>query len=130
MCVSSMPRNLDARYQDTEREIVGHIFVHNRGSYLFYYLPFCCGDDDEKAIFPLEFFNDLCNEDRLRQKFDEALVKFGNDIEVKDLSLITDYDVTFKLPVVSIPISIPYIVCVRDLQICGTVVRKLPEVHE
>lgn len=120
----SSPELVKCEYTDGGGEIVEHLFVENSGWYLFYYLPICCGDDNPRNVFPLEIFNDRCTPEIVRQRFDERVKELGPDVEAKGVAFVNEESVTFDVPGFSFPLVIPYLLCTRDVQISGTIVRK------
>lgn len=110
------------RYHDTGEQVVEHLFVENYGWYLFGTIPLFCGDTDESSRFPLTFFDDQCNTDVLRQRFNEHVAQKG--LEARGISVVNSDVVTFDVPGFAFPVIIPYIICARDIQISGTLVKK------
>ena len=121
---ATSPELQECQYAEGEGEVVEHLFVENYGWYLFYSLPICCGDDNEENFFPLEFFNDRCTHEVIKQRFDEHVKSLGDGVEAKGVAFVNEGAVTFDVPGFSFPLVIPYVLCTRDIQLSGTIVRK------
>ena len=104
--------------------------INTTGWYLFKGLPICCGDDNEENFFPLEFFTDRCTPEVVKARFDEHVRSLGDDVEAKGVTFVNTESVTFDVPGVSFPLVVPYILCTRDIQMSGTIVKKSKAVEE
>ena len=121
---SSSPELKDCAFSEEGGEVVEHLFVENYGWYLFKGLPICCGDDNEENFFPLEFFTDRCTPEVVKARFDEHVRSLGDDVEAKGVTFVNTEGVTFDVPGLSFPLIVPYVLCTRDIQMSGTIVRK------
>ena len=121
---ATSPTVQDTVWAETGEEVVEHLFVENYGWYLFYTLPICCGDDNEENSFPLEFFSDRCTPEVVKARFYERVKELGDDVEVRGLSFVNSGGVTFDVPGLSFPLVIPYVLCTRDIELSGTIVRR------
>ena len=119
---ATTPELQNCSYAEGGGEIKEHLFIENFGWYLFYSIPICCGDDDPESFFPLTFFEDRCKEEVLHQRFEEAVKESGGT--AVGVAFVNNDGVTFEVPGLSIPIVLPYVLCTRDVEISGTIIRK------
>lgn len=110
-----------------EGEIVAQLFVENFGLYLFGHFPIFCGDPDGPAWFPVTFFRDRVNDEELARCFAREVARYGDDVKVVGVSQVNSDTVAFDAPGFDVPVVVPYLICFRDNQICGTIVRKTPK---
>lgn len=120
---ATSPELKGSEYSEGGGEIVEHLFVENFGWYLFRTIPICCGDDNEDNLFPLEFFTDRCTPEIMKQRFDERVRELG-DVEAKGVTFVNTELVTFDVPGLPFPVIVPYVLCTRDVQLSGTLIKK------
>lgn len=114
----------DCAFAGEEGEIVGHVFVGNSGWYLFYGLPLVSGETTGRGALPVSFFTDNVNNRTLQACLErEVRLRYGAGVKLVGVSSVNSDGVTFGVPGLSIPLVVPYVLCHRNYQICGTVVR-------
>ena len=96
-----------------------HVVVRNYGWRLFYVLPIVCGNSNEEAWFPWTFFHDDVTMDKIQKRFMDHAAKRGKT--PSDL-VYTNYDtVMWSIPLVELPIPVPYLLCYSEIQLSGCI---------
>ena len=94
-----------------------HLVVRNYGWRLFYFLPIVCGNTRTGSSFPWSFFNNEVTMDNIQQRFMEHAAKHGKT--PCDL-VYSNYDtVMWSIPLVEVPIPVPYLLCYNEIQLSG-----------
>lgn len=103
-------------------EFAEHYHVRNSGWYLFDKLPLVCGDTNPNSLCGISFFSDQVRVDTMTRIFNDRVRSTGT--KPACVATIVDDGVTFEVPGVSFPLILPYVVCYREVQISGVLVRK------
>lgn len=122
---ASSPTLSQCKFANEDGEIVEHLFVENCGWYLFYTIPICCGDTDESHWFPLVFFDDQVTDEAIQRRFAERVKAKG--ARAVGVTMVNRETVTFDVPGLPFPVVVPYILCAREVQISGTLIRDAGE---
>ena len=103
-------------------KFVEHYHVRNSGWYLFDKLPLVCGSTNPNSFCGIAFFSDQVRTDTMTKMFNDR-VRATNTRPASVATIVDDW-VTLEVPGVSFPLFLPYIVCYREVQISGVLVRK------
>ena len=103
-------------------EFVEHCHICNSGWYLFDRIPLACGDTDPNSLLGVAFFSDQVRTDVITRIFNDR-VRSTNTKPADVVTIVNDL-VTFEVPGVSFPLILPYIICYREVQISGVLVRE------
>ena len=103
-------------------EFVEHYHVQNSGWYLFDKIPLICGDTSPNSLLGIAIFSDQVRTDTLTRLFNDR-VRATNTKPASVATIVNDW-VTFEVPGVSFPLVLPYVVCYREVQISGVLVRE------
>lgn len=109
------------RYAEGGGRVVEHYQIQNYGWYLFDTLPIICGDLDKDAKLCFTLFSDQVRTDLLTKEFNDRVRETGTR-PVCVNTLNTDLK-TFEIPGISFPLILPYIICYREVQISGVLVK-------
>ena len=111
----------NSRLNVTDGEPVEHVLVANYGWYLFDCVPIVCGNAKPGASFPFRFFGDNVKADMLQDR----LVKYAADKrnDIVDLHYFHNSNVLFTIPGLNIPVPVPYVLCYREIQFSGVLVK-------
>lgn len=109
-------------------EFVEHYYVRNYGWYLFDKIPLVCGDTNPNSLCGMSFFSDQVRTDTMTRIFNDRVRATGS--KPASVATIVDDWVTFEVPGLSFPLFLPYVVCYRDVQISGVLVREKEAVDE
>ena len=109
------------RYADEDGEILEHYHVHNYGWYLFNTFPIVCGETDRKHQGDVAFFSDQVRTDIMTNIFNDRVRETGSRpacVVTHNMDLVT-----FEIPGVSFPLILPYIICYREIQMSGLLLK-------
>ena len=106
----------------SDGEFVEHYHIRNSGWYLFDKIPLVCGDTTPNSLFGIALFSDQVRTDTMTRIFNDR-VRATNTKLVSAATIVDDW-VTLEIPGVSFPLVLPYIVCYREVQISGVLVRE------
>ena len=119
---SMSPKHLvGLRYADEDGEIVEHYHIQNYGWYLFNVLPIVCGETDRNAFSRIAFFSDQVRPDIMTGIFNDRVRETGSRpacVATHSMDLVT-----FAIPGISIPIVVPYVICYREVQMSGLLLK-------
>jgi len=102
-------------------EIVEHVLFENTGWFLFYHIPIVCGNTADDAVLPMSFFSDQVTDDTVWRRMEERAKSLGaRAVRTADASI---EDVTFDVPGLSFPLVVPYVLCYREAQVSGVLVK-------
>ena len=93
------------------------IIASNYGWYLFDFIPLACGDTDEDWIVPTSFFHNRVTMDEIQTRLLEKTRKSGKRVE--NLVWNNNDSVLITLPLLNVPLPIPYIITYREMQLSG-----------
>ena len=119
---ATSPALQNCQYAEGGGEVIEHLFVENYGWYLFGTIPLFCGDTDENNSFPLVFFEDQATREAITRRFNERVKELN--AKAVGVSYVNANAVTFDVPGLNFPLVIPYIICTRDVQISGTLIKE------
>ena len=109
-------------------EFVEHYHIRNSGWYLFDKIPLVCGDTNPNSLCGIAFFSDQVRTDTMTRIFNDRVR--ATDTKPAHVATIVDDGVTVEIPGVSFPLILPYIICYREVQISGVLVRKKEALNE
>lgn len=95
------------------------VIASNYGWYLFDFIPLACGDTDEDWIVPSSFFHDRVTMDVIQSRLLTEMRKKGKTIE--NLTWCNNDSVLITVPILNVPLPIPYIITYREMQLSGEV---------
>lgn len=95
------------------------VIASNYGWYLFDWIPLVSGDPDDDWIIPCTFFRDRVKMDVIQTKLLEKMRKSGQQVE--NLAWKNNDSVLMTIPLLNVPIPIPYIITYREMQLSGEV---------
>ena len=98
-----------------------HVVVSNYGWFLFDTVPVVCGNAKYDATLPVRFFSDHVKADILQDRITEYAA--GKKADLVDLHYFHNSNVLFSIPGLNLPIPIPYVLCYREIQFSGVLVR-------
>ena len=110
-----------SRLNVTDGEPMEHVVVSNYGWYLFDTVPVVCGNARYGASFACRFFSDHVKADILQDRLTEYAA--GKKADLVDLHYFHNSNVLFSTPGLSLPIPIPYVLCYREIQFSGVLVK-------
>ena len=109
-------------------EFAEHYHVRNCGWYLFDKIPLLCGNADPNSLCGITLFSDQVRTDTMMRLFNDRVRATGT--KPASVATIVDDWVTLEVPGVSFPLILPYIICYREVQISGVLVREKEAVDE
>lgn len=96
-----------------------HLFTSNYGWYLFNWIPLVSGNVNPDGWSPFAFFRDDVTMDKMQSRITQRAIEQNRQI---DTLVYNNYDQIFmNLPLTSISIPIPYVICYREIQLSGVV---------
>lgn len=107
---------------EVAKEPGGHITqitASNYGWYLFDFIPLFCGDPDDDWIIPCTFFRNRVTMDEIQSKLLAKAQKNGNKIE--NLTWSNNDSVLLTIPLLQIPVPVPYLITYREMQLSAEV---------
>lgn len=93
------------------------VVASNYGWYLFDWIPLVCGDPDDDWIIPCTFFRNRVTLDDVQTRFLAKTRKSGKKVE--NLVWHNNDSVLLTVPILEIPLPIPYIITYHELQLSG-----------
>ncbi len=110
-----------SRLNVTDGEPVEHVLVANYGWYLFDCIPLVCGNAKPGASFPVRFFCDNVKADMMQDRLmSYAAMK---EADIVDLHYFHNSNVLFSIPGLDLPVPVPYVLCFREIQFSGVLVK-------
>lgn len=103
---------------EVAKEPGGHktqIAASNYGWYLFDFIPLFCGDPDDDWIVPCTFFHNRVTMDVIQSKLLAEAHKRG--MKVENLTWSNNDSVLLTIPLLQVPVPIPYLVTYREMQL-------------
>ena len=95
------------------------VVVRNYGWKLFYSIPLVCGNADENSSFPWVFFRNDVTMDKMQRQFIDFAAKQG---KTPSKIVYNTYDtVLWEIPLVNVPVPIPYLLCYNEIQLSGQI---------
>ena len=111
----------NSRLNITDGEPMEHVLVANYGWYLFDCIPIVCGNAKPGASFPFRVFSDNVKADIMQDRLmNYAAMK---NADLVDLHYFHNSNVLFTIPGLSVPVPIPYVLCYREIQFSGVLVK-------
>ena len=110
-----------SRLNVTDGEPMEHVVVSNYGWFLFDCVPLVCGNATPGASFPCRMFSDQVKADILQCRLTDYAANKKADLV--DLHYFHNSNVLFSIPGLSLPIPIPYLLCYREIQFSGVLVK-------
>lgn len=95
------------------------IIASNYGWYLFDFIPLFCGDPDEDWIIPCTFFHNRVTMDAIQSRLLDKARK--NNMKVENLTWTNNDSMLLTIPLLEIPLPVPYIVTYREMQLSAEV---------
>lgn len=102
-------------------KVEGHLLVQNCGWYLFHCIPLVCGNTNEDSWFPWVFFRNETDSALIEKRFAEKAEELG--CRAVNVSVINDDTVTMDVPGFDFPVIVAYILCFRDTEVSGVLVK-------
>jgi hypothetical protein len=91
------------------------VVVRNYGWKLFYFIPVVCGNANESAYSPWVFFRNDVNMDKIQNRLMDFSARQG---KTPHKLVYHNYDtVMWKIPLVNIPLPVPYFLCYNEIQL-------------
>lgn len=97
------------------------VIASNYGWYLFDCIPLVCGDPDEDWIIPCTFFRNRVTMDDIQARLLKKMQKSGKHVE--SLAWKNNDSVLLTVPILNIPVPVPYIITYHEMQLSGEVKR-------
>ena len=95
------------------------VIASNYGWYLFDFIPLACGDTDEDWIVPSSFFRNRVTMDEIQGRLLTEMNRRGKKVE--NLVWSNNDSVLITVPILNVPLPIPYIITYREMQLSGEV---------
>lgn len=107
---------------EVAKEPGGHkaqIIASNYGWYLFNFIPLFCGDPDDDWIIPCTFFRNRVTMDVIQSKLLAEAKK--KQMSVDNLTWNNNDSVLLTVPLLQIPVPVPYVITYREMQLSAEV---------
>ncbi len=103
-----------------------HLLVGNYGWYLFHVFPLACGNASEDAWTPWVLFRNDVTMNKIQGRFMKAAADCCKP-HASNLTYTAHESVLFNVPLVNLPVPIPYFITYRELQLSGVLKEKEKE---
>ena len=99
-----------------------HVIVRNYGWFLFGSVPLVCGNADIDSFWGSTFFKDEVTLEIAHGVLSQYVADSGR--EICDIVVMADREALLSVPLFVVPISLPWVVQYKEVNVSATLVRK------